>query len=107
MNILIVEDELQMLELLRQGLSERGFTVMTAADGEAGLQMASEHCFDSIVLDLGLPRLDGFSLIFGIEIHGFILLLNVDGPYCGVVRNAWSTGRAVPGTHHVFHGALG
>ena len=37
MRILIVEDEPRMLELLRQGLYEHGFTVMTAADGETGL----------------------------------------------------------------------
>jgi DNA-binding response OmpR family regulator len=63
MRILIVEDEPRMLELLRTGLYEHGFTVMTAADGEAGLRVAVTHEFDSIVLDIGLPRLDGHSLI--------------------------------------------
>jgi DNA-binding response OmpR family regulator len=63
MRILIVEDEPRMLELLRKGLYEHGYTVMTAADGEAGLQMATTYEFDSIVLDIGLPRLDGYELM--------------------------------------------
>jgi DNA-binding response OmpR family regulator len=63
MRILIVEDEPRMLELLRKGLYENGFTVMTAADGETGLEMASAHEFDAIVLDIGLPKLDGIGLM--------------------------------------------
>ena len=53
MRILIVEDELRMLELLRKGLYEHGFTVMTAADGEGGLETATAHELDAIVLDIG------------------------------------------------------
>jgi DNA-binding response OmpR family regulator len=63
MRILIVEDEPRMLELLRKGLYEHGFTVMTANDGETGLEIASVHEFDSIVLDIGLPRMDGYELL--------------------------------------------
>jgi DNA-binding response OmpR family regulator len=63
MRILIVEDEPRMLELLRKGLYEHGFTVMTACDGEKGLEMASAHELDAIVLDIGLPKLDGFALM--------------------------------------------
>jgi DNA-binding response OmpR family regulator len=63
MRILIIEDELRMLELLRQGLFEHGFTVMTACDGETGLEIATAHEIDAIVLDIGLPKLDGFALM--------------------------------------------
>jgi DNA-binding response OmpR family regulator len=63
MRILIIEDEPRMLELLRKGLYEHGFTVMTAPDGETGLDIATAHEFDSIVLDIGLPRLDGYELM--------------------------------------------
>jgi len=63
MRILIVEDEPRMLELLRTGLYEHGFTVMTAADGETGLRIATTHEFDSIVLDIGLPDLNGYALM--------------------------------------------
>jgi two-component system copper resistance phosphate regulon response regulator CusR/two-component system response regulator MprA len=62
MRILVIEDELRMLELLRNGLYESGFTVMTAADGEAGLAAALAHEFDAIVLDIGLPHRDGYSV---------------------------------------------
>ncbi len=63
MRILIVEDEARMLELLRKGLYEQGFAVMTAADGETGLEIATAHDFDAIVLDIGLPKLDGYALM--------------------------------------------
>jgi DNA-binding response OmpR family regulator len=70
MRILIVEDEPRMLELLRQGLYEHGFTVMTAADGETGLTMATAHELHAIVLDIGLPRLDGCSLLRALRASG-------------------------------------
>ncbi len=63
MRILVIEDEPHMLELLRKGLYEREFSVMTAVDGETGLEIASTYQFDSIVLDIGLPKLDGYGVI--------------------------------------------
>ena len=63
MRILIIEDEPRMLELLCKGLYESGFTVMKAADGEAGLEMATAHELDAIVLDIGLPKMDGYALM--------------------------------------------
>jgi DNA-binding response OmpR family regulator len=62
MRILIVEDEPRMLELLRKGLYEHGFTLMTAADCATGLEIAMAHEFDAIVLDIGLRTLDGYVL---------------------------------------------
>jgi DNA-binding response OmpR family regulator len=62
MRILVIEDELRMLELLRKGLYESGYTVMTECDGETGLATALAHEFDAIVLDIGLPRRDGYSV---------------------------------------------
>ena len=49
MRVLIVEDEPRMMELLRQGLYERGFTVMSAGDGVTGLEVATAFEFDAIV----------------------------------------------------------
>jgi DNA-binding response OmpR family regulator len=63
MRILIIEDEPRMRELLRTGLYEQGFTVMTAADGEDGLEIATSVEFDAILLDVGLPKLDGYGLM--------------------------------------------
>lgn len=56
-----------MLELLRMGLYEHGFTVMTAPDGETGLEIATAHSFDAVVLDIGLPRMDGYSVMQGLR----------------------------------------
>jgi DNA-binding response OmpR family regulator len=69
MRILLIEDESRMLELLRRGLYERGCTVMTAADGEAGLEIAMAHAFDAVVLDIGLPRRDGYQVLQALRAH--------------------------------------
>jgi DNA-binding response OmpR family regulator len=60
MKLLVVEDELRMLELLRRGLSEEGHAVSCAADGSEGLQMVRDHDFDVVILDVMMPRMDGF-----------------------------------------------
>jgi two-component system copper resistance phosphate regulon response regulator CusR len=62
MKLLVVEDERRMLELLRRGLSEEGHTVSCAADGSEGLQMVRDHDFDVVILDVMLPKMDGFEL---------------------------------------------
>jgi DNA-binding response OmpR family regulator len=63
MRILVVEDEIRMLELLRSGLTEAGHNVTTASDGNAGLDIALAHEFDAIVLDIGLPGRSGYSIV--------------------------------------------
>jgi two-component system copper resistance phosphate regulon response regulator CusR len=70
MRILVIEDEPRMLELLRKGLHECGYAVMTAADGETGLEIATAFQFDAIVLDIGLPRLDGYALMRAFRVRG-------------------------------------
>jgi DNA-binding response OmpR family regulator len=70
MRILIIEDELRMSELLCKGLYEHGFTVMSACDGETGLQMATAHELDAIVLDIGLPKMDGYQLMQALRARG-------------------------------------
>jgi DNA-binding response OmpR family regulator len=62
MNLLIVEDERRMSDLLRRGLSEEGHSVWCAADGSEGLQMIREKDFDAVLLDVMMPRMDGFEL---------------------------------------------
>jgi len=62
MNLLIVEDEKRMLELLRKGLEEEGHTVVCAADGIEGQEMSRSYDFDMIILDIMMPRLDGYEL---------------------------------------------
>ncbi|HEX4021719.1 MAG TPA: response regulator transcription factor [Acidobacteriaceae bacterium] len=62
MRILVVEDEPRMQELLRKGLQEHGHTVMTTGDGTLAAELALEHTFDVIVLDIGLPGMNGYEV---------------------------------------------
>jgi DNA-binding response OmpR family regulator len=60
--ILVVEDDLTLLETLEYNLAGEGYAVTTAADGLTALEVAREEQPDLIVLDLMLPRLDGFEV---------------------------------------------
>lgn len=60
--ILIVDDEPDLLTVLRFGLEVEGFEVLEASDGEQGLTMARESSPDLMVLDLMLPRMDGYKV---------------------------------------------
>lgn len=62
MKVLVVEDELRMANLLRRGLTEEGHSVVCAYDGIDGLEMAFRYEFDAIVLDIMLPKLNGYEL---------------------------------------------
>ena len=63
MRILVVEDEAKTAAYLRKGLAENGFVVEVAARGEAGLQMSLRLDYDLIILDVGLPERDGWSIL--------------------------------------------
>lgn len=60
MRILVVEDETAMADSLRRGLEAEGFAVDVAADGEEGLWLARENPYDAIVLDVMLPKINGY-----------------------------------------------
>jgi len=61
--ILLVDDEPRIVQLVRDYLENGGFSVLTATDGPTGLRTASTQRPDLIVLDLGLPGLDGFDVM--------------------------------------------
>lgn len=63
MKILIVEDERKTIAYLHRGLTEQGYSVDTASNGEDGLHLALTGEYDAIVLDVMMPRLDGVSLL--------------------------------------------
>lgn len=69
MKILIVEDEPKTVAYLRKGLSEQGYVVDFASDGEDGLHKAETGDYDAMVLDVMLPRLDGVSLLERLRRH--------------------------------------
>jgi len=62
MKLLIVEDETHMADLLRKGLTEEGHNAICAYDGAEGLDLARSYEFDVIVLDVMLPKLNGYDL---------------------------------------------
>lgn len=61
--ILLVEDDLDLAERLRRRLTEAGFAVHAVTDGQEAVFAGEHHPFDAVVLDLGLPRLDGVSVL--------------------------------------------
>lgn len=62
MRVLLVEDEIAMREALVPLLESRGYRVECAVDGEEGLRMALDEEFHLVLLDVMLPKLDGFSV---------------------------------------------
>lgn len=59
-NILIVEDDMDIQELLREFLKEAGYEVMAASDGIEAMDLFAKNKFDLILLDIMLPKIDGF-----------------------------------------------
>jgi two-component system OmpR family response regulator len=70
MRVLVVEDEVDLARTLEKTLEEEQFAVDLAADGEDGLFKMTEIAYDAIVLDLMLPRGDGWSLLRGLRQAG-------------------------------------
>ena len=82
MRILIIEDELPMRTALLETLKAEGYRVLAADDGERGLEMACTEPFDLILLDVMMPRLDGFEVCREIRKRGRdcpVLMLTAKG----------------------------
>ncbi len=63
MRILIVEDEKKVAGFIKKGLEEETYAVDAAHDGEEGLHLAKEGCYDLVILDLMLPKMDGLEVL--------------------------------------------
>lgn len=63
MRVLIVEDDIKIAHFISVGLKQAGFAVDQAGDGEQGLHLALTEPYDTAIIDLMLPKLDGLSLI--------------------------------------------
>lgn len=70
MRVLVVEDDKKIASFVVKGLKQSGFAADHAADGDAGLFMASSVNYDAAIVDLMLPKLDGLSLIQKIRAQG-------------------------------------
>jgi len=62
-NILVIDDEPRIRDACSIVLSEKGFTVASAEDGEKGLEMLKEKHFDIILVDLMMPTISGFDVL--------------------------------------------
>jgi two-component system OmpR family response regulator len=63
MRILVVEDDTNLNRQLKEALTEAGYAVDSAFDGEEGHYLGDTEPYDAIVLDIGLPRMDGLSVL--------------------------------------------
>jgi len=83
--VLVVDDERGLTRALHRGLTAEGFAVDVAFDGVTGLERASDHEYDAIVLDVMLPRLNGYDVVTSLRARGIttpVLMLSAkDGEY--------------------------
>ena len=77
--VLIVDDEPQILRALRINLRARGYEVVTAPNGREALAAAAEHEPDVVVLDLGLPDIDGLDVVIGLRSRTKVPILVLSG----------------------------
>jgi DNA-binding response OmpR family regulator len=69
-SILIIEDEARIASFVSKGLRAEGHQTTIATDGAEGLDHALSGTFDLVVLDIGLPKLDGFELLEALRAQG-------------------------------------
>ena len=85
MRILVVEDETELAAYVKRGLEREGFTVDIAGDGELGLEMATTHKYAAVVLDIMLPKLNGYRVCAELRQRGvwvpILMLTAKDGEY--------------------------
>ena len=84
MRLLIVEDEDLLRQQLETGLVQHGFIVDAAADGRNGLYYGTEYDYDAAIIDLGLPEIDGITLIEALRRAGRtfpVLILTARGDW--------------------------
>lgn len=82
MRLMLIEDELSLREQLQARLQKEGYAVDVAADGVEGRYLGSEFPFDCAIIDLGLPKVDGITLIKELREQGKsfpILILTARG----------------------------
>ncbi len=73
--VLVVEDDLEIADVLRRSLRQEGYEVASATDGELALAIAADFVPDLVVLDLGLPKLDGVEVCRQLRAAGDVPIL--------------------------------
>ena len=80
--LLLIEDEPGLVLTLRDRLSREGYAIETSADGESGLERAAGEVFDLVLLDVMLPRLNGFDVLRELRKRGVetpVIMLTAKG----------------------------
>jgi DNA-binding response OmpR family regulator len=72
MKLLLIEDEPSVISLIQRSLSVSGHEITVAMDGRSGFQMATQHTFDMIILDLMLPVMNGMEVCRNIRSAGLV-----------------------------------
>ena len=88
MKLLLIEDEKLLADSIQALLESKGFTVDCVYDGEAGVDYATLGVYDLLILDVMLPKLDGYQLARSIRAQRCgtpILMLTARGPW----RTGW------------------
>jgi DNA-binding response OmpR family regulator len=85
MRVLMVEDEIRLADTVRRGLTDAGFVVELVHDGQDAVWAATEHNYDVIVLDIMLPKLNGYKVLEQLRERGVwtpvLMLTAKDGEY--------------------------
>jgi len=83
--VLVVEDEVRLAAYVKRGLEAEGYSVDVANDGEQGLWMAENQPYDAVVLDIMLPKLNGYQVCGGLREAGnwvpILMLTAKDGEF--------------------------
>ena len=114
--MLIVDDEPRLLRVLRLGLPEHGFNVLTAAHGQEALKILFDKHVDVVVTDVRMPVMDGVELIYEMERLGIAVPIVVTTAYadvdtavktlkhgaCDYIRKPFSVEELVQSVRHVM-----
>ena len=76
-NILVIDDEVMILDVVRSALTRAGFKVEIAPDGQAGIKKFDDGCFDLVITDMLMPGIDGNRVVKHIR--------NSDRPYTPII----------------------
>ncbi|MFE3270895.1 response regulator transcription factor [Streptomyces sp. NPDC059215] len=85
MRVLVMDDDMRLLELLRQGLRAEGYAVDTVPDGLSGIQRAMAEAYDVLIIDVMMPGMNGYKVCAYLRSAGvrvpIVMLTAKDGEY--------------------------
>ena len=93
-NILIIDDDREILSLLKERLVSEGFDVLTATSGKKGMQLFNDNQIDLVITDIILPGKIGFDIIIEMRmIRPDIKIIAMSGMGLGMIKSCLKTAR--------------